>query len=87
MFPVERHQSAGQAGFVDPRRTGRLYSTLFLYLTIIAVLAAANAVASPGRWWFAWPALALGLVFLMRAWSTLITPRFIGGRRPERRGS
>ena len=60
------------------QRIGKFLSNALLFVIVIALLAAVNALTSPGRWWVVWPALGLGFALLSMGWRLFVTPRFAG---------
>ena len=46
-------------------RTWRAFKFLFTGPVILVFLVMINALTSPGEWWVQWPALAIGLAWVL----------------------
>ncbi len=46
---------------------------------ILALLAAINLMTSPGHWWFKWPALGIGIAWVVSLFRVLRAALLLGG--------
>ena len=70
------------------RQVARLrgfYSHLMVFVLVNAGLLAINLIASPGRFWFFWPALGWGIGLAMHALATFNRGRWLGAEWEERK--
>jgi two-component system LytT family sensor kinase len=67
------------------RRLRRFYRNLALYGAIVLGLALLNALVSPGRYWFQWPALGLALAGAIQGASLFVFTDWLGADWEERK--
>jgi hypothetical protein len=67
------------------RRLRRFYRNLSLFAAIALGLGLLNALASPGRWWFQWPALGLALAAAFQGASLFVFGSWLGADWEERK--
>ena len=60
-------------------RTWRAFKFLFTGPIVLVVLVIINAMTSPGDWWVKWPALGIGLVWVLSLLRVLRMMILLGG--------
>lgn len=62
-------------------RRGIVHSIRFLFVApmILAVLFVINLMTSPGHWWIQWPALGLGIAWVINFMKVVRAVALVGG--------
>jgi hypothetical protein len=64
---------------VEPFAAWRAFKFLFIGPLILAFLFVVNLVTSPGHWWIMWPALGIGLAWVISLFRVLKVALVVGG--------
>ncbi|MDH3744011.1 MAG: 2TM domain-containing protein [Acidobacteriota bacterium] len=60
-------------------RTLRALKFLFIGPMIVAMLAVINVMTSPGEWWVQWPALGIGIAWVISLFRVATAVVLMGG--------
>ena len=60
-------------------KTLKAFRFLFLGPLIIVLLVIINAMTSPGNWWVQWPALGIGIAWVISLFRVIVAIVAVGG--------
>jgi len=60
-------------------RTWRAFKFLFTGPIVLVFLVIINVMTSPGHWWVQWPALGIGLIWILSLFRVLRMMLLLGG--------
>jgi len=63
----------------EPLAVWRALKFLFIGPLVLALLFVINLMTSPGHWWIQWPALGIGIAWLINFFRVLRAAVLVGG--------
>jgi len=60
-------------------KTLKAFRFLFLGPLILVLLVIINAITSPGNWWVQWPALGIGIAWVISLFRVIVAIVAVGG--------